>query len=145
MCGAKLVICTFIKLVDRVVSIIAFLTGRAFEYNLAHRVSVTVLSVLFMIRRNPMKPLGSAFLLPNLPVRVARRALSLIDTRMHHLAAKTRGTARLSCPSSYLYGTISVTLWSMVCGWWVFRAAAHSHFVFHYFLFSFLLWVGSLF
>ena len=43
---------THLKLLDRIVSGSSFITGGAFEYDLAHRRSVEVLCILYKIRHN---------------------------------------------------------------------------------------------
>ena len=65
-----------LKLLDCAVSGTQFLTGeRVSECDIAHRLSVAVLCMLYKIRCNPMLPLNDA--LPGLcvPVQVTRRAL----------------------------------------------------------------------
>ena len=52
-----------------------FLTGGAFECDIAHRRSVAVLCMQYMIRCNPMPPLNCALPVPYVPVRVTRGAL----------------------------------------------------------------------
>ena len=64
-----------LKLLDRVVSAARFLTGGVFECDIAHRRSVAVLCMLYMIRCNPMHPLSDALPGPYVPVRVTRGAL----------------------------------------------------------------------
>ena len=51
---------TNLKLLDRAVSDVRFLTGGVFEYDIAHRRSVAVLCMLYKIRCNPMHPLNDA-------------------------------------------------------------------------------------
>ena len=46
-----------LKLLDRAVSGARFLNGGVVEYDIAHRRSVAVLSMLYKIRYNPMRPL----------------------------------------------------------------------------------------
>ena len=48
---------THLKIPDRVVSDASILTGVVFECDLAHRRSMAVLCMLYMIRCNPMHPL----------------------------------------------------------------------------------------
>ena len=66
---------THLKLLDRAVSGVRFLTGGVFECNIARRRSVAVLSLLYKIRWNPMHPLNDAQPGPYVPVRVTRGAL----------------------------------------------------------------------
>ena len=66
---------TYLKLLDRAVSGARFLTGGAFECDIAHRRSVAVLWMLYKIRFNPVHPLNSALPGPYVPVRVTRGAL----------------------------------------------------------------------
>ena len=61
---------THLKLLDRVVSGASFLTGGVFACDRAHRRSVSVLCMLYKIRRNPMHPLYGALPVPYVPVRV---------------------------------------------------------------------------
>ena len=65
---------THLKLLDRVVSCARFLTGGAFECDIAHRRSVAVLCFLYKIRCNPMHPLNDALPGPFMPVRVTHGA-----------------------------------------------------------------------
>ena len=58
------------KLLDRVVSGASFLTGCVIECDIAHRLSVAVLCMLYKIRCNPMHPLYGALPEPYVPVRV---------------------------------------------------------------------------
>ena len=66
---------TYLKLLDRAVSGARFLTGGVFECDIAHRLSVAVLCMLYKIRCNPMHLLNGALPGPYVPVRVTRRAL----------------------------------------------------------------------
>ena len=54
---------------------LVFLAGGVLECNLAHRRSVSVLCMLFMIKSNPMHLLSGALSLPYVPACVTRRAL----------------------------------------------------------------------
>ena len=63
---------THFKLLDNVDSGARFLTGGVFACDLAHRRSVSVLSMLYKIRLNPMHPLYGALPVPYVPVRVTR-------------------------------------------------------------------------
>ena len=64
-----------LRLLDRVVSGARFLTGGAFDCDLAHRRSVAVLCMLYKIRCNPMHPLCVALPVPYVPVRATRGAV----------------------------------------------------------------------
>ena len=66
---------TRLKLLDGAVSGAQFLTVGVFEYDIAHRQSVSVLCMLYKSRCNPMHPLNDALLRPYEPVRVTRGAL----------------------------------------------------------------------
>ena len=63
---------THLRLLDRVVSGVSFLSMDVFDCDLAHRRSVAVLCMLYKIRCNPMHPLCCAF---PVPVRVTRGAV----------------------------------------------------------------------
>ena len=62
---------THLKLLDRVVNGVSFLTGGVFECDLAHRRSVAVLCMLYMIKCNQLHPLYGALPVPYVPVRVS--------------------------------------------------------------------------
>ena len=66
---------THLKLLDRAVSDVRFLTGGVFDCDIAHRLSVAALSTLYKIRCNPMHPLNGALSESYVPVRVTRGAL----------------------------------------------------------------------
>ena len=66
---------THLKLLDRAVSGALFLTGGIFEFDIAHRRSVSALCMLYKIRCKPMHPLNGALPEPFVPVRVTRGAL----------------------------------------------------------------------
>ena len=66
---------THLKLLDRAVSGVRFLTGGVFECDIAHRRSVAVLCMLYKIRCNPMHPLNGALPGPYVPAQVTRGAL----------------------------------------------------------------------
>ena len=55
---------TLTKLLDRLVSGASFLTGGVFKSDIAHRRSVAVLSMMYKIRCNPMRPHYGALPLP---------------------------------------------------------------------------------
>ena len=64
-----------LKLLDRVVSGVRFLTEGVFEYDIAHCRSVAVLCLLYKIKCNPMHPLYGALPVQHVPVLVTRGAL----------------------------------------------------------------------
>ena len=64
-----------IKLLDRAVSGVRFLTGGVFECDIAHCRSVAVLCMLYKIRCNPMHPLNDALPGPYVPVWVTHSTL----------------------------------------------------------------------
>ena len=66
---------TPLKLLDRVVSGVRFLTGGVFECDISHRRSVAVLCMLYKIRCNPMHPLNGALPGPYVLALVTRGAL----------------------------------------------------------------------
>ena len=66
---------THLKLLDRVVSGVRFLTRGLFDCDITHRRSVAVLCMLYKIRCNPVHPLNGALPGPYLPVRVTGGAL----------------------------------------------------------------------
>ena len=66
---------THLKLLDRVVNGVCFLTGGMLDCDLAQRRSVAVLCMLYKIRCNPMHPLCGALPVPYVPARVKRGAL----------------------------------------------------------------------
>ena len=85
--------CTHLKLFDRVVSGVRFLTWGVFECENAHRRSVAILCMLYKSRCNPMHPLNGALPGSYVPVRVTRGALVAHRyTIMSHLAAEPRMT-----------------------------------------------------
>ena len=61
---------THLKLLDRVVSGVCFLTGGVFECDISHHRSVAVLCMLYKIRCNPVHPLNGALPGPFVPVQV---------------------------------------------------------------------------
>ena len=67
---------THLKLLDRAISGARFLTGGAFECDIAHRRSVAVLCLLYKIKCNPMHPLNGALPGPYVPMWVTRGALA---------------------------------------------------------------------
>ena len=66
---------THLKLLDRAVSGVRFLTGGVFECDIAHRRSVAVLCMLYKTRCDPVHPLNGALPGPYVPVRVTHGAL----------------------------------------------------------------------
>ena len=66
---------THLTLLDRVVRGARFLTGGVIECDIAHRLSVAILYILYKIRCNPVHPLNCALPGPYVPVRVTRGAL----------------------------------------------------------------------
>ena len=66
---------THLKLLDRAVSGVRFLTGGVFECDIAHPRSAAVLCMLYKIRCNPMHPLNDALPGPYVPVLVTHGAL----------------------------------------------------------------------
>ena len=113
---------THLKLLDRAVSGVRFLTGGVFECDIAHRRSVAVLCMLYKIRCNPMHLLNDALPGPYVQVRVTRCAWSHIGILMRHLAAEPRSSTYLLFPSQCPSGTILLTPNSMVWDWQVSRA-----------------------
>ena len=120
---------THLKLPDRLVSGASFLTGCVFECDLAHRRSVAVLCMLYKIRCNPVHPDFGALPVPYVPVRITRAAVMHIDTLMRLLTAERRSISGLLLSCQYLYGTILVTLYSMVWNWRVTRACRANAFL----------------
>ena len=66
---------THVKLLDRVFSVVSFLTGGVFECDIAHRLFMAVLCMLYKFRCNPLHTLYGALPGPYVPVRVTRGAL----------------------------------------------------------------------
>ena len=66
---------THLKQLNRVVSSDRFLTAGEFECDLAHRRSVAVLCMMYMIKCNPMHPLCGALPVLYVPLRVTRGAV----------------------------------------------------------------------
>ena len=66
---------THLKLLNRVLRGTRFLTGGVIECDIAHRLSVAILCILYKIRCNPVLPLNGALPGPYVPVRVTRGAL----------------------------------------------------------------------
>ena len=66
---------TYLKLLDRAVGGVRFITGGAFECDISHHRSVAVLCMFYKIRWNPVHPLNGDLPGPYVPVRVTRCAL----------------------------------------------------------------------
>ena len=135
-----------VKLLDGVVRNAGVLAGGVLECNLAlHRRSVAVLFMLFKIGRNPMHPLGGAWVTKAFVV-----LWLLISTRLRLLAVKLLSNVEPLCPFQCLSETILVTLYLMLWDWGVLRAEPMLScwpnllflFVFYYFIFFFLPWVS---
>ena len=113
---------TALRLQNRVVSRVSFLTEGVFECDFAYRRSVAVLCMLYKIRRNPMDTpslWGSSSAICA-GAGYVRRGDSISVHEV--LAAEPRSIAGLLFPCQYLCGTISVTPYSMVWDWRVSRA-----------------------
>ena len=96
---------TQIKLLDRVVSCVSFLTGGVFECDLAHRLSVAVLCMLNKIRCNPLHHLYGALPVPYVLVRVIRGAV--IAHRYTYSPSRCR-----TSQYSRTFITVSISLWN---------------------------------
>ena len=105
-----------LKLLDRVISGVHFLTVCVFECDIAHRRSVAVLSMLYKIRCNPMHPVNGALPVAYLPLLVTRGIL------MRLLDAEPLSTEGPLFSSLGSCGTIFHTLYLMVWDWRVSRA-----------------------
>ena len=125
---------THIKLLDRVVSVVSFLTGGVLECDIAHRLtggvlecdiahrrSMAVLCMLYKIWCKPMHPHYDDLPVPYVQVPIAPSA-PYIDILMGLLAAELRITAGPLLPDHCPCGTIMLTLYSMVWDWRVSRA-----------------------
>ena len=108
---------THIKLLDRAVSGARFLTGDVFECDIAHRRSVAVLCMLYMIRCNPMHLLNGALPGQYVPVRVTFGALVAHQYTYAPPRCKPRSIAWLLFPSWCPSGMILLTPYSMVWDW----------------------------
>ena len=113
---------THLKLLDRAVSGARFLTIGLFECDIAHRRSVQILCMLYKISCNPMHPLNGSLLGPIVPVRVTRGAL--VAQRYSYARPRCRTSQHrwILLSSQCSSGTILLTPYSMVWGWWVSRA-----------------------
>ena len=96
---------THLKLVDRAVSGARFLTGGVYECDIAHRRSVAVLCMLYMIRCNPMHPINGARPRPCVPVLVTRGAL--VEHRYTYAPPRFR-----TSQYSRTFIPLSVSLWN---------------------------------
>ena len=111
-----------LKLLDRVVRSADFLAGGVLNCNLAHRLSVAELCMLFKIKSNPMHPLSSALSLPYVPAHATPGALVAHRHSFALLVVGLLSIAEPLCPSRCLFGTILVTLCLMMWDWRVSRA-----------------------
>ena len=111
-----------LKLLDRVVSDASFLTRGVFECGTTHRRSVAVLSMLYEIRYNLMRPLYGVLPAPHVPVRVTRGALVAHRFTYLILAVKRYTIAGPLFTSQYYCGTILLILYLIVWDWRVSRA-----------------------
>ena len=105
---------THLKLVDRAVSDVRFLTGGVFECDISHRRSVAVLCMLYKIRCNLVHPLIGALPGPYVPARVTRGALVAHRYTYAPPRCRTLRRAGLLFPSRCPPGTILLTPYSMV-------------------------------
>ena len=112
-----------LKLLDRVVRSAGFLAGGVLGCNLAHCQSVAELCMLFKIKSNPMHPFKRSIAFGVYASRVLLVVLWLLTgTRSGLLVVRLLSIAEALCPSQRLFGTILVTLCSMVWDWRVSRA-----------------------
>ena len=109
---------THLKLLDRAVSGARFLTGGVFKCDIAHRRSVAVLCMVYMIRCNPVPPLNGALAGPYVPVRVTRGALV---AHRYTYAPPRCGTSQYSRTFYFIFhypsGMIFLSPYSMVWDW----------------------------
>ena len=115
---------THLKLLDRAVGCVRFLTGGVFECSISHLRSVAVLCMLYKIRCNPVHPINGAPPGPHVPVRVARGALVAHRYTYAPPLCTTLQHSRTSFPSRCPFGTILLTPFSMVWDWRVSRAGS---------------------
>ena len=113
---------THLRLLDRVVSGASFLTGGVFECDLAHRLSVIVLCMLYKIGCNPMHPLYGVRPVSYVPVRVTR--FTVIAHRYSYAPPRCR-----TSQYRWTFILLSVSLWNdlsdlglIVWDWQVSRA-----------------------
>ena len=111
-----------LKQLDRAVSGAQFLTGGVFECNIAHRLSVPVLCMLYKIRCSPVYPLNGALPGPYVTVRETRGAL--VAHRCTYAPPRCRASraAGLLFPARCPSGTVLLTTYSMVWDWRVSKA-----------------------
>ena len=100
---------THLKLLDRVVSGVSFLTMGVFECDLAHRLSVAGLYILYKIRRNQMHPLYGALPGPCVSVIVTLGALVAHRYTTRLLAAEPKTGSR---SNAGLFIPLSVSPWN---------------------------------
>ena len=83
--------------------------------NIAYHCSAAVFCMLYRSRCNPMHPVYRALPAPPVQVRVTHQYTMppLCRTSQYH---------RTLIPCQCLCGTILLTLYSMVCDWWVVKA-----------------------
>ena len=98
---------THLNLLDRAVSGARFLTMGVFECDIAHRLSVAVLCVLYKIRCNPMHPLNDA--LPGLCVQVHATRSALVAHQCTYAPPRCR-----TSQYSRTFVPLSVSLWNDV-------------------------------
>ena len=112
---------THLKLLDRVVSGARFLTGDVFECDIAHRLSMAILCMLYKIRCNQTHPRNGALPGPYVPVRVTSGALVAHRYTYAPPRCRTSLYAVLLFPSQCHSGTILLTPYSILWDWWVLR------------------------
>ena len=95
---------THLRLLDRVVSGASFLTGGVFECDLAHRLSVAVLYILYKSRCNPMHPIYGA--LPVLLMCQCGLHPSRYRTTVHFYASSPQNLAL----SQDYYSPVSISV-----------------------------------
>ena len=105
---------THLKLLDRAVSDVEFLTGVVFECDIAHCRSVAILCVLYKIRCYPVNPNNGALSGPYVPMRITRVALVAHRLLMLLLAIEPRSTGGLLFPFLCHSGPILLTSYTMV-------------------------------
>ena len=104
---------THLKLLDRVVSGVRFLTVGVFECDIAHCRSVAILCMLYKIRCNSVHPLNGALPGPYVPVRVTRGAL--VAHRFTYALPRCRTSQyRRTFSSQCFSGTILLALYLIV-------------------------------
>ena len=114
---------THLKLLDQAVSGDRFLTGGVFECDIYNRRSVAGLCKFYKIRCNPVHPINSALPGPYVPARVTRGAL--VAHRYTYAPPRCRTllySGTYIFPSRCPFGTILLTLYSMMWDWRVSRA-----------------------